>query len=126
MGGTMKNTLTDVDKFEIEVEKLGKVASIDLLVSTVRGARGRRKLFGEAFHRDAFTPVVYFKVLHATDIDDLYMRFIKQLIHRGFVPTRFRKSVSDRFQEWNPVDLSPFDMSDHEAAKVPMDVDEAT
>ena len=102
---------TDIDGYEFEVERRSNTKRISLVVSSVRGVRGKRRLLGEAFARDPFTPVVNFRVQHAKDIPDLRDRFIRQLIRQGYRPLRYRQQVDGTFHEWTPVDHSQFDMS---------------
>ena len=57
----------DLELKEIEVEYVAPHLSanmerITLMLTVVRGARGKRKLLGEAFVRTVYHPVIHFKV----------------------------------------------------------------
>ena len=114
-----------VDGYQVEVEKRGTTEIINLVVSTVRGARGRRKLLGEAFVRDPYTPVTYFRVKHAKDVQDLHDRFVRQLILQGFEPKRSRRQVDGRFEDWGAIDPTRFDLSVLDQVKAPADLSES-
>ena len=102
----------DIESYQVEVLKLGGSEVVELLVSTVRGARGRRKLLGEATLRDWRTPVIQFRVLHAKDLDDLRDRFIRQLIWRGYEPKRWRSRIGGKLLDWSEVDPGAYDVSE--------------
>jgi hypothetical protein len=121
----MAAELTNVEGFEFEVERRGQSDTVNLVISTVRGPRGKRKLLGEAFMRDAFTPVMNYRVKHAKDIDDLRDRFLRQLIKQGYLPVRGRRQVDGRFEDWSGIDTSRFDISGLEAGTAPAETSEA-
>src|SRR5690606_12678799 len=84
--------------------------SINLMLTVVRGPRGRRKLLGEAFTRQLYHPVIHFKVYDEGDPDALFQRFLQQLVHRGYRPIQFRQlSTEDRWTGWEDCDLSNID-----------------
>lgn len=105
---------------EIEVEYVAPQISpntlrIVLMLTIVRGARGRRKLLGEAFARTAYQPVIHFKVFDEQSVESLFYRFLQQLIHRGYRPIQFRERDLDNcLSEWRPCDLSRLDSTDLE------------
>lgn len=105
----MAKELTKVEGFEFEVQRRGETESVNLVVSSVRGPRGKRKLLGEAFMRDPFTPVVHYRVKHAKDIDDLRDRFIRQLIKQGYRPLKARRQIEGRFEDWSAIDAEQYD-----------------
>lgn len=110
----------DLELKEIEVEYVAPFVStgterITLMLTVVRGARGRRKLLGEAFARSIYQPVIHFKVFDDTGLETLFLRFLQQLVHRGYRPIQFReKDLDDRLSGWKPCDLSLLDSSDLE------------
>ena len=90
---------------------------INLMLTVVRGPRGRRKLFGEAFTRQIYQPFIHFKVYDDGDVDVLFQRFLGQLVHRGYKPLTYRKmDLEDRWAEWHECDLSNIDTSSLERA----------
>ena len=121
----MASQHTELDGFQFEVERRGSTTRINLVVSSVRGIRGKRKLLGEAYMRDSFTPVLNFQVRYATTVEDLRDRFIRQLVKQGYLPTKFRRQVTGSFEDWVDVDHSRFDMSTLEAGRAPASTTEA-
>lgn len=108
---------------EIEVEVIrpfhhsSDAESINLMLTIVRGPRGRRKLLGEAFTRQVYHPIIHFKVYDEGEVDALFNRFLQQLIHRGYRPLQSRElSIEDRWSSWNDVDLAALDLSSLERA----------
>ena len=105
---------------EIEVEYVAPHLSantmrITLMLTVVRGARGRRKLLGEAFARTAYQPVIHFKVFDEQSVESLFNRFLQQLIHRGYRPVQYReRDLDDCLGVWKPCDLSALDSTDLE------------
>lgn len=102
-----------LELFEVKIQRLQSAQNIILFVGTTRGTRGRRKLYGEAFMRDSWTPWIHFKVEHAKDEDALCDQFLRQLIHRGYVPLRSRKRIESEWTDWERVDLTEYDMTHH-------------
>jgi hypothetical protein len=109
-----KMVKTDIEGYEVEVVKRGRVEVVDLLVGTVRGLRGRRKLIGEALMSDPYTAIIDFQVKHAKDMDDLLDRFMRQLIRRGYRPRRWRARIGESLEDWNAVDEARYDFSELE------------
>ena len=108
----------DLDIREIEVEYiaphvLSGTARIVLMLTVVRGARGKRKLLGEAFARTVYQPVIHFKVFDEESVESLFSRFLQQLIHRGYRPVQYReRDLDERLSEWKPCDISALDNTD--------------
>ena len=111
----------EIERFQVEVIKHGNQDTVELLITTIRGLRGRRKLFGQALTRTVHHPVIEFKVQHAKDLDDLRDRFLKQLIHRGYKPLRYRARVEGYYQDWEVVDPEKYDMEELRRLKQPTD-----
>ncbi|MFA5624337.1 MAG: hypothetical protein WC966_04695 [Bradymonadales bacterium] len=105
----------DLDLREIEVEYIAPQVSsgpekITLMLTMVRGARGKRKLLGEAFTRTMFHPIIHFKVFDDKSVESLFKRFLLQLVHRGYRPVQYREmDLEKHFSPWKPCDLSIFD-----------------
>ena len=108
----------DLDIREIEVEYIAPhvikgTERIILMLAVVRGARGKRKLLGEAFARTVYQPVIHFKVFDENSVESLFSRFLQQLIHRGYRPVQYReRDLDDRLSEWKPCNLDELDSSD--------------
>lgn len=91
---------------------------ITLMLSIVRGPRGRRKILGEAFTRQVYLPWIHFKVSHDDSVEELFRLFMQQLIHRGYRPLEFRElDRDDRWSDWTECDLSGLDLSSLERAE---------
>ena len=110
----------DLELREIEVEYVAPHIStgterITLMLTVVRGARGKRKLLGEAFVRTVYQPLIHFKVFDEVSVESLFSRFLQQLIHRGYRPIQYReKDLDDHLTAWKPCDLSELDSTDLE------------
>ena len=105
-GGILKS-------YEVEVQRLDFVQIVSLHVGTVRGPRGRRKIYGESFMRDPWNPWSHVKVQHAKDEGDLCEKFLKLMVHKGYVPLRARKLVDAVWGDWETLDLDKFDLTHH-------------
>lgn len=112
-----KRPKLDVKEIQVEVARPAALGSeterINLMLTIVRGPRGRRKLLGEAFARQVYHPVIHFKVYDDGDVDALFLRFLNQLIYRGYRPLQFREmDMENRWGAWAECDLSRLDLSD--------------
>ena len=121
----------DLELKEIEVEYVAPHLSanmerITLMLTVVRGARGKRKLLGEAFVRTVYHPVIHFKVFDETSVESLFLRFLQQLIHRGYRPIQYReRDLDNRLSAWKPCDLSVLDDADlKRGEEAPVDIGE--
>ncbi len=101
----------DKIQIEVEVQKRGRKTAVVLWISTTRGARGKKKLLGEARTRDSETPAIHFKVTEGETIEELYQNFLRLLIHRGYKPLRGRgrDSLTGPWDEWESCDLGGVD-----------------
>jgi hypothetical protein len=110
----MSEHLTDIAGYEVEIEKMGRARSVQLIIGTVKGLRGRRKLIGEATMSDVTAPIIHFQIKHAETVEVLFDTFLRQLIHRGYMPlrARSRKVGAGAWLEWNNIDPSRFDLTD--------------
>ena len=110
--------LLELDLKEIEVEYiaphvLSGTERITLMLTVVRGARGRKKLLGEAFARTVYQPIIHFKVFDDVSVESLFTRFLQQLIHRGYRPVQYReRDLDDQLSGWKLCDISGLDDSD--------------
>ncbi len=113
----------ELDLKEIEVEYVAPHIStgmerITLMLTIVRGARGKRKLLGEAFVRTVYQPLIHFKVFDEVSVESLFTRFLQQLIHRGYRPIQYReKDLDEHLSPWKPCDMSALDSSDLDRAE---------
>ena len=101
-------------QYQVEMQKLGKKSSINLWVSLIRGPRGKKRLLGEGYTKNPDHPFIYFRVVNAKDEDEVYQEFLRLLIHRGYLPLKFRPLEGERYGGWETCDLSGIE----DAAKV--------
>ena len=110
--------LLELNIKEIEIEYiaphvLSGTERITLMLTVVRGARGRRKLLGEAFARTVYQPIIHFKVFDEESVESLFNRFLQQLIHRGYKPVQYReRDLDNRLSAWKPCILDSLDETD--------------
>lgn len=100
-----------VSQYEVDAVKRGKKYHVNLWVTLTRGARGKKKLLGEAFTKDTETPAINFLVPEGKTEDEIYQTFLRLLVHRGFMPKmfRYRDSTKGKFGQWKPVSLDDID-----------------
>ena len=114
----MANLELDIQSIEIEYiapHIIVGTARLELMLAIVRGARGKKKLLGEAFARTIYQPLIHFKVFDEESVESLYNKFLQQMIHRGYQPIQYReRDLDDRLSEWKPCDLSKLDKTDIE------------
>ncbi len=66
--------------------------------------RNKSRLYAETECSDPLQYRIQFVIKDAPDLDGVIERFAKQLIHRGFMPTKFRvKSGDGRWEAWKAV-----------------------
>lgn len=94
--------ITEHSRFQLEATKLGRELMFQVTVFE-REERRRKKLFAETQCSDPFHLVIQFIIREAPDFETLLQRFVGQLEHRGFQPTRMRTRVSEKWQEWSAV-----------------------
>jgi hypothetical protein len=120
----------NVKEIQVEVARPAALGSeterINLMLTVVRGPRGRRKLLGEAFARQVYHPVIHFKVYDDGDLDALFARFLGQLIYRGYRPLLYRQmDMEDRWGPWAECDLSKLDLRDlNQASRAGLNIEE--
>ena len=121
----------DLDIQSIEIEYIAPhiivgTARLELMLAVVRGARGKKKLLGEAFVRTVYQPMIHFKVFDEESVESLYRKFLQQMVHRGYQPIQYReRDLDDRLSQWKPCDLSVVDTTDIEASEGGMGVGES-
>ena len=96
------SVISEHSRFQLEAAKLGRDLTFQVTVFE-KEERKRKKLFAETQCSDPFHLVIQFIIREAPDFDTLLQRFVRQLEHRGFAPTRMRTRVSERWQEWQAV-----------------------
>lgn len=94
--------ITEHSRFQLEASKLGRDVMFQVTVFE-KEERRRKKLFAETQCSDPFHLVIQFIIREAPDFDGLLSRFVKQLEHRGFAPTRMRMRNAGKWEQWLPV-----------------------
>jgi hypothetical protein len=94
--------ITEHSRFQLEASKLGRDVMFQVTVFE-KEERRRKKLFAETQCSDPFHLVIQFIIREAPDFDGLLLRFVKQLEHRGFGPTRMRMRNAGKWDAWLPV-----------------------
>lgn len=98
-------------RFQLEAAKLERSVMFQVTVFEKRERRGRR-LFAETQCYDPFNFMIHFIVRDAETFEDVLFRFKEQLIHRGFLPIRFRVRKHDPdkgdrgWGEWLTINVS--------------------
>ena len=122
--------ITDLEIKDIEVEYVEEGSSdapkvITLMITIVRGARGKRKLLGEAYVRTVYHPIIHFKCFDEDSVDSLLHRFLLQLIYRGYRPIQYRmRDLENYYSEWKLCTLDEDELSPLEHKKEGMDIGE--
>lgn len=94
--------ITEHSRFQLEATKLGRELMFQVTVFE-REERRRKKLFAETQCSDPFHLVIQFIIREAPDFETLLQRFVAQLEHRGFQPTRMRTRLNEKWQDWSAV-----------------------
>ncbi len=94
--------ISEHSRFQLEASKLGRDLIFQVTVFE-REERKRKKLFAETQCSDPFHLVIQFIIREAPDFDTLLQRFVRQLEHRGFAPTRMRMRENGKWKEWQAV-----------------------
>lgn len=94
--------ITEHSRFQLEATKLGRELMFQVTVFE-REERRRKKLFAETQCSDPFHLVIQFIIREAPDFETLLQRFVAQLEHRGFQPTRMRTRLNEKWQDWAAV-----------------------
>lgn len=108
---TEVTVITEHSRFQLEAGKLGRDVMFQVTVFE-KEERKRKKLFAETQCSDPFHMVIQFIIREVPDFPTLLQRFVKQLEHRGFAPTRMRmrlvgadgsSGASGKWDAWTPV-----------------------
>jgi hypothetical protein len=99
-------------QYEVEVQKNGTLVVIVLWVSMNRGARGKKKIIGEAYAKTPDQPQIYFRVTNGTSEGAVYNDFLRLLVFRGYLPLRFRTKFEGKFRDWESVSLVGLDVEE--------------
>ncbi len=94
--------IAEHSRFQLECSKLGRDVMFQVTVFE-KEERRRKKLFAETQCSDPFHLVIQFIIREAPDFETLLQRFVKQLEHRGFSPSRMRQRQGEKWADWSPV-----------------------
>jgi hypothetical protein len=94
--------ITEHSRFQLEATKLGREVVFQVTVFQ-KEERRRKRLFAATQCSDPFHFLIQFIIREAPDFETLVSRFVAQLEHRGFEPSRMRLRIEGRWDEWTPV-----------------------
>lgn len=103
-----------VAQYEVEATKRGRRYGIDLWIALTRGARGKKKLTGEAYTKNTEIPAISFKIPEGKDEGEILITFVKLLVHRGYLPVRqrFRVHGDAPWEDWEAINIDNIDGSE--------------
>jgi len=93
-------------RYEVETQKQLKKGEISLLVSVIRGPRGKQKTVGEASTRSPDHPYIWFRITNADNEEAVLKEFLRLLVHRGYLPLRMKAKKGGKTTAWKPVDTT--------------------
>ena len=93
-------------RYEVEIQKQLKKGEISLLVSVIRGPRGKTKTVGEATTRTPSQPYIWFRITNAKDEKGVFREFLRLLVHRGYLPLRVKELKDGVYSDWVPTDTT--------------------
>jgi hypothetical protein len=87
-------------RLQLEATKLGRNVVFQVTVFE-RKDRSKSRLYAETQCYDALQHMIQFVIRDAADIDSVIDMFARQLLHRGFVPVKYRlKSATGSWDAW--------------------------
>lgn len=90
-------------RLQLEATKLGRNVVFQVTVFE-RKDRSKSRLYAETQCYDPLQHMIQFVIRDAADIDAVIDMFARQLLHRGFVPVKYRlKNASGSWDAWNQV-----------------------
>ena len=95
--------IKEYNRFQLEATKMGRRVVFQVTVFE-KTERNRRKLFAETQCSDPLHFIIQFIIREAPDFEGLLDRFVRQLVHRGFVPVKFRIRDAGKWKEWEMID----------------------
>jgi hypothetical protein len=95
--------ITEYNRFQLEAVKLGREVVFQVTVFE-KTERNRTKLFAETQCSDPLHFVIQFIIREAPTFQALLEKFLKQLVHRGFTPIRFRIRDDRKWADWQALD----------------------
>jgi len=93
-------------RFQLEAEKIGKHVVFQVTVYQKK-TKNNSKLFAETQCSDPYHLMVQFIIRDCPDFATLLSRFIEQLDYRGYLPIRYRKKISGKWEEWIAIPPRP-------------------
>jgi len=93
-------------RFQLEAIKVGRTVVFQVTVYKRSDPR-RERLFAETQCSDPLHHVIQFVIRDESTVDGILSKFRLQLLHRGFVPVRYRLRANGRvWDAWTPVGLN--------------------
>lgn len=106
----MDPLLKEHARFQLEATKMGRTVSFQVTAFEKRERRGTR-LYAETSCYDPYSFMIHFIIRDADTLDEVVDRFTAQLLHRGFMPLRYRMRQRtepegyEKWGEWVQVDV---------------------
>lgn len=95
--------IREFNRFQLEATKLGRNVVFQVTVFEKK-ERNKSRLYAETQCYDPLQHMIQFVIRDASDLDNVIEMFAKQLLHRGFVPVKFRvKNGDGSWDAWAPV-----------------------
>jgi hypothetical protein len=103
-----RRVIKEFKRFQLEATKLGRNVIFQVTVFE-KTERSGKKLFAETQCSDPLHFLLQFIIKEAPSFEKLLDKFLRQLIHRGFTPVRYRTRGELKWQEWTPLDAYPLE-----------------
>ncbi len=90
-------------RLQLEATKLGRNVVFQLTIFE-RKDRPKSRLYAETQCYDPLQHIIQFVIRDAPDLDTVIDMFARQLLHRGFVPLKYRlRSDNGSWDAWVPM-----------------------
>ncbi len=90
-------------RLQLEATKLGRNVVFQLTIFE-RKERPKSKLYAETQCYDPLQHIIQFVIRDAPDVATVIDMFARQLLHRGFVPLKYRlRAESGSWESWLPM-----------------------
>ena len=101
--------IREYNRFQLEATKLGRNVVFQITVFEKK-ERNKSRLYAETQCYDPLQHMIQCVIKDAADLDGVIDMFAKQLLHRGFVPVKYRvKSGDGTWDAWSPVAEPEYD-----------------
>lgn len=96
-------SISEYNRFQLEASKLGRNVVFQVTVFEKK-ERNKSRLYAETQCFDPLQYMIQFVIKDAPDLAGVIEAFAKQLVHRGFLPMKYRvKNGDGSWDAWEPV-----------------------